>query len=51
MHRVGSVMLEQLLNADEGDYRGRTLPCDKGHDAEFKLIFDSQTAFSPSLTV
>lgn len=36
MHRVGSVMLERLLNADEGDYRGRTLPCDKGHDAEFK---------------
>ncbi len=36
MHRVGSVMLERLLNADEGDYRGRTLSCDKGHDAEFK---------------
>ena len=36
MHRVGSIMLERLLNSDGGDYRGRTLPCEKGHDIEFK---------------
>jgi hypothetical protein len=26
---MGSRMLEILLNADAGDYRGRTIPCDK----------------------
>ena len=31
MHEIGSIMLEQLLNSDSGDYRGRTLPCEKGH--------------------
>jgi len=36
MHSVGSVMLEQLLNSDGGDYRGRTLPCERGHVFEFK---------------
>lgn len=36
MHSVGSVMLEKLLNADGGDYRGRTQPCGKGHVFEFK---------------
>ena len=35
MHRVGSIMLEKLLNSDGGDYRGRTIPCDKGHNLEF----------------
>ncbi len=35
MHRVGSIMLEKLLNSDGGDYRGRTIPCDKGHNFEF----------------
>ena len=29
-------MLEKLLNSDSGDYRGRTLPCEKGHVFEFK---------------
>ena len=29
-------MLEKLLNSDSGDYRGRTLPCEKGHIFEFK---------------
>ena len=29
-------MLEKLLNSDSGDYRGRTLPCEKGHFFEFK---------------
>lgn len=32
---MGSRMLEILLNADAGDYRGRTIPCDKGHGYEF----------------
>lgn len=35
MHGIGSTMLEELLNADGGDYRGRTIPCDKGHNFEF----------------
>ena len=30
MQDVGSVMLEKLINSDGGDYRGRTLPCEKG---------------------
>jgi len=36
MHHIGSMMLEKLLNSDRGDYRGRTLPCEKGHVFEFK---------------
>ncbi len=28
-------MLELLINADGGDYRGRTLPCVQGHEYEF----------------
>ena len=35
MHDIGSKMLEGLINADGGDYRGRTIPCDKGHSCEF----------------
>lgn len=35
MHRIGSIMLEGLLNADGGDYRGRSIPCGKGHVYEF----------------
>ncbi len=35
MHRVGGVMLEELINADGGDYRGRTLPCEKGCNYKF----------------
>src|SRR3972149_745331 len=35
MHRVGSIMLEKLLNADGGDYRGNSIPCDNGHAYEF----------------
>ena len=35
MHSVGSVMLEELLNADGGDYKGKSLPCDKGHGSDF----------------
>lgn len=35
MHGVGAVMLENLLNADGGDYKGRTMPCGNGHVFEF----------------
>jgi hypothetical protein len=42
MHSVGSVMLEKLLNADGGDYRGRTLPCAQGHGFEFKEYRDKK---------
>ena len=31
LHQVGSRILEALVNADGGDYRGRTLPCGEGH--------------------
>jgi hypothetical protein len=36
MHEVGGMVLEKLLNADGGDYRGRTLPCEQGHVFAFK---------------
>jgi hypothetical protein len=42
MHWVGSMMLEKLLNADGGDYRGRTQPCKKGHVFEFKEYRDKE---------
>jgi hypothetical protein len=35
MHNIGSVFLEKLLNADEGDYRGKSIPCDNEHVYEF----------------
>jgi hypothetical protein len=35
MHGIGGRMLEILVNADGGDYRGRSIPCDKGHQYEF----------------
>ncbi len=35
MHGIGSKILTELLNADGGDYRGRTIACGKGHDFEF----------------
>lgn len=35
LHRVGRRMLEELVNADGGDYRGRTIPCGQGHPYEF----------------
>ncbi len=36
MHGIGSTMLELLINADGGDYRGTTIPCEKGHACEFE---------------
>lgn len=42
MHSMGSLMLEKLLNSDGGDYRGRTLPCERGHTGEFKEYRDKE---------
>jgi len=42
MHHIGSVMLEKLLNSDNGGYRGRTIPCDRGHVFEFKEYRDKE---------
>lgn len=36
MHGIGSTMLEMLINADGGDYRGKTILCEKGHVCEFE---------------
>jgi len=36
MHRIGSIILEEVINSDGGDYRGRTFPCEEGHIFEFK---------------
>ena len=49
MHDIGSKMLEGLINADGGDYRGRTIPCDKGHQCEFIGYRDKKllTALGP----
>ena len=35
MQRVGSVLLEQLLNSDHGGHRGQRMACADGHQAEF----------------
>jgi hypothetical protein len=35
MQRVGSVLLEQLLNSDHGGHRGQRVACAGGHQAEF----------------
>jgi len=35
MHAIGANMLETLLNADGGGYRGVTIPRDEGHTAQF----------------
>ena len=35
MHQVGGVLLEQLLNADGGGYRGPRTDCGQGHPAGF----------------
>lgn len=36
MHKVGSVLLEQLLNADHGGHSGPRITCGHGHQAEFR---------------
>jgi hypothetical protein len=35
MHGVGSILLKELVNADGGDYRGRTICCEQGQVYEF----------------
>jgi len=35
MHGIGRSLLEMFVNADGGDYRGRTIPCEKDHQYEF----------------
>jgi hypothetical protein len=35
MHKVGSVLLEQVLNADHGGQSGPRIACGHGHQAEF----------------
>ncbi len=35
LHQVGGRLLEQLLNADGGGYRGARIPCGHGHHAQF----------------
>jgi hypothetical protein len=35
MHKVGSVLLEQLLNADHGGHSGQRIVCGRGHQAKF----------------
>ena len=35
VHRLGGSLLEKLLNADLGGYRGRSIECGHGHRAEF----------------
>jgi hypothetical protein len=46
MHQIGSIMLEELLNSDNGGFQGKTLPCQKsprgprGHKYKFKEFRD-----------
>jgi len=34
-HRIGGRLLEKLINADGGRYRGSCIPCGQGHRARF----------------
>jgi hypothetical protein len=36
MHRIGSILLEKILNSANGDFKDKTIPCTKGHVFEFK---------------
>lgn len=48
-HQMGGSLLEELLNADGGGYRGVTMECGKGHRAQFIEYRNKQliTALSP----
>lgn len=35
MHGIGGLMLETIVNADGGDYKGKSIPCGDGHSYEF----------------
>jgi len=36
MHRIGAILLEKILNSDNGGFQDKTIPCTKGHVFEFK---------------
>ncbi len=36
MHQIGSIVLEKLLNSDNGGFKNKTIPCEKGHTFKFK---------------
>ena len=36
MHQIGTIMLEKLLNSDNGGFKGKTIPGKKGHTFKFK---------------
>src|SRR3989442_13442871 len=38
MHQIGGVLLEKLLNSDEGGYAGARTKCAQGHLAEFAAV-------------
>jgi hypothetical protein len=42
MHGIGCSVLEMLVNADGGDYRGGTIPCENGHRYEFVEFRDKR---------
>ena len=42
MHHIGSLMLEKILNSDNGDFQGKSIPCEKGHTFEFKDYRDKK---------
>ena len=42
MHGIGSMVLSKFINRDGGDYRGRTISCDKGHAYEFVEYRDKE---------
>ena len=35
MHQIGGHVLQELLNADRGGYRGSRIDCPAGHRADF----------------
>lgn len=35
MHQIGGLLLEKLMNADAGGYRGAWIACGQGHQAQF----------------
>lgn len=42
MHSLGCILFEKLINADDGGYRDRTIPCDNGHSYEFMEYRDKE---------
>jgi len=42
MHRLGSIILETMLNSDHGGFQGKTIDSDDGYPYEFKEIRDKK---------